>query len=190
MKHLLPRGCNCHCVRKTGIKKKKKKKHVKKFIEFIPYILISSHIFYLLFCLYVLANCYIQHVQKYTETFLWKKKMFLVFEPMQEKKFKCLISDWIQNTIKFIYLQFTALSGLFQLFWVDPVCKVDENWSTRGKSPKSLVWVAHNSKKWWNMANSVDPDQTLRSAASDLTLGSAASDLGLHGLQRAIYPNT
>ena len=30
------------------------------------------------------------------------------------------------------------------------------------------------------MANSVDPDQTLRSAASDLTLGSAASDLGLH----------
>ena len=40
------------------------------------------------------------------------------------------------------------------------------------------------------MANSVDPDQTLRSVASDLTLGSAASDLGLHGLQRAIYPNT
>ena len=40
------------------------------------------------------------------------------------------------------------------------------------------------------MANSVDPDQTLRSAASDLTLGSAASDLGLHSLQRAIYPNT
>ena len=34
------------------------------------------------------------------------------------------------------------------------------------------------------MANSVDPDQTLRSAASDLTLGSAASDLGLHSLQR------
>ena len=40
------------------------------------------------------------------------------------------------------------------------------------------------------MANSVDPDQTLRSAASDLTLGSAASDLGLHSLQKAIYPNT
>ena len=40
------------------------------------------------------------------------------------------------------------------------------------------------------MANSVDPDQTLRSAASDLTLGSEASDLGLHCLQRAIYPNT
>ena len=36
------------------------------------------------------------------------------------------------------------------------------------------------------MANSIDPDQTLRSAASDLTLGSAVSDLGLHSLQRAI----
>ena len=38
------------------------------------------------------------------------------------------------------------------------------------------------------MANSVDPDQTLRSAATDLTLGSAASDLGLHSLQRLSIP--
>ena len=38
--------------------------------------------------------------------------MFLVFEPMQEKRIKCLISGWIQNTIK-IYL--FAIYGPFRI---------------------------------------------------------------------------
>ena len=49
------------------------------------------------------------------------------------------------------------------------------------QSRKSLVWVLHNSKKRWNITNSEDPDQTLRSVESDLDL---------HGLQWHIYPNT
>ena len=62
-----------------------------------------------------LANYYIQHVQKYRNIFMKKKKkkrMFLVFEPMQEKRIICLISGWIQNTIK-IYL--FAIYGPFRI---------------------------------------------------------------------------
>ena len=75
-------------MRKTGIKIKKQKKHVKKFIEFIPYILISLHIFYLLFCLYALGKLLYSTCTEIQKHFYEKKKkkknVSSVLEPMPD----------------------------------------------------------------------------------------------------------